>query len=74
MLPGAVVMLPGAVVMLPLRVVMLPPNAVEVMAVVSSEAQRIDLKRFIFEFSWFRAFTGDGALGGDCHLGCQILF
>jgi len=42
MVPGAVVMVPGAVVMVPVRVVMVPPNAVEVMAAVNSNAQRID--------------------------------
>jgi len=47
MLPGAVVMLPAIVVMLPSRVVMLPANAAGDRAKVKSEAQRIDLKRFI---------------------------
>lgn len=47
MLPLMVVMLPGAVVMLPLRVVMLPAIVAEDIAKVKSEAQRIDLKRFI---------------------------
>ena len=41
-----VVMLPR-VVMLPSRVVMLPANAAGDRAKVKSEAQRIDLKRFI---------------------------
>jgi hypothetical protein len=44
-----VVMLPDTdtVVMLPLRVVMLPASAAGDIAKVKSEAQRIDLKRFI---------------------------
>lgn len=47
MLPKMVVILPAEVVMLPLRVVMLPANAAGDRAKVKSEAQRIDLKRFI---------------------------
>ena len=45
-----VVMLPaalGAVVILPMRVVMLPASAAGDIAKVKSEAQRIELKRFI---------------------------
>ena len=52
MLPGAVVMLPGLVVMLPGLVVMLPANAVEASATVSNDAQRVDWKRFMSNFSW----------------------
>jgi hypothetical protein len=49
MFPGAVVIFPGAVVMLPddVNVVMLPARAVEASAAVRSEAQRIDLTRFM---------------------------
>ena len=49
--PAILVMLPGALVMLPLRLVMFPASAEEEIAKVKSDAQRIDLKRFIFEFS-----------------------
>ena len=59
MLPGAVVIFPGAVVMLPgANVVMLPARAVEASAAVSSEAQRIDLTRFMF-ILLVKALPGD---------------
>jgi hypothetical protein len=64
-----VVMLPlsETVVMLPLlSVVMLPANALEVIANVSNEAQRIDWNRFIVFLLVNRAFTGVVGLNRGC--------
>jgi hypothetical protein len=56
MLPGAPEMLPemllGAPEMLPVLPEMLPARAADEIDKVKSDAQRIDLKRFIFCFSW----------------------
>jgi hypothetical protein len=61
-------MLPaGSVVMLPLaKVVMLPANALEAVAIVSNEAQRIDWNRFIVFLLVNRAFTGVVGLNRGC--------
>jgi hypothetical protein len=72
MLPGALVMLPGALVMLPERLVMFPANAEEEIAKVKSDAQRIDLKRFILILLVIERLLGR-SVRRDCHLKCQIL-
>jgi len=61
-------MLPaGRVVMLPFaNVVMLPANALEAVAKVSNEAQRIDWNRFMVFLLVNRAFTGVVGLNRGC--------
>jgi hypothetical protein len=74
MSPGLLVMSPGLLVMSPARLVMSPANAEQEIAKVKSAAQRIDLKLFILILLVSNVYLGNGALGRDYQLECQISF
>jgi hypothetical protein len=64
MLPGVPEMLPGAPEMLPARPEILPASAADDIAKVKSEAQRIDLKRFMLFLLVSSSYLSGALVGG----------